>query len=247
MNRIWISTSMALVALATLGSGPATAQQVVSQGGEAEAGPAPGHERPVWAVEGVPDTVWILVEAEAAATDGDRGKEILKEAEAHAREAVTEAPEEVGRRFALAVVLGLRADREGGRTKVRAASQLHEELETILAMDPEHARARHLLGRLHAGVLRMNRVTRWVATNLLGGDALKAATWEEAERNLRFAAEQVPEVGEHHLQLANLYRDTERSDLALEEIEHVLALPAETPLAEATRAEALELREKLGG
>lgn len=237
-------TSLALAALAGLGAGPVSAWQDAAQGGADSPEP---RQRPVWAVEGVPDTVWILVEAEAAATDDDHGKALLKEAEIHARSAVQEHEADVGRRFALAVVLGLRADREGGRTKVRAASQLHEELEAILATDPEHARARHLLGRLHAGVLRMNRVTRWLATNVLGGDALKAATWEEAERNLRFAAEQVPEVGEHHLQLANLYRDTDRPDLALEEIEHVLALPADTPLAESTRAEALELREKLGG
>jgi hypothetical protein len=93
----------------------------------------------------------------------------------------------------------------------------------------------------------MNRITRWIATNLLGGDELKKATWEEAERNLAFAEAQIPEVAEHHLQLANLYRDTDRRDLALVEVEHVLALPATTPMEIATREEATELKEKLGG
>lgn len=93
----------------------------------------------------------------------------------------------------------------------------------------------------------MNRITRWVATNLLGGDALKAATWEEAERHLAFAEERIPEVAEHHLQLANLYRDTDRRDLALVEVEHVLGLPATTPMEIDTREEALELKERLGG
>ncbi|HSG48703.1 MAG TPA: hypothetical protein VLA43_12865 [Longimicrobiales bacterium] len=243
MNRRRYAPWLGLALLGTLCALPASGLQATDQ----DDGNRPPATRPVWAVEGVPDTVWLLVEAEAATPDRDRGKEILKEAEVHARAAVEGHEDDAGRRFALAVVLGLRADREGGRTKVRAASELHDELEVILELDPDHAPARHLLGRLHAGVLRMNRITRWVATNLLGGDALKAATWEEAERNLLFAAQRIPEVGEHHLQLANLYRDTDRTELALEEIEHVLALPAETPLAEATRGEALELREKLGG
>lgn len=203
--------------------------------------------RPIWAVDGVPDTVWILVEAEAASQDRDRGKELLKEAESHARAAVEGHEEDVGRRFALAVVLGLRADREGGRTKVRTASELNRELDAILELDTEHARARHILGRLHAGVLRMNGITRWLATNLLGGAELKKATWEEAERNLLFAEERVPDVAEHHLQLARLYLDTDRDSLAREEIEHVLTLPADSPMARNARAEALELRERTGG
>jgi hypothetical protein len=204
-------------------------------------------ERPPWAAVGVPDTVWILAEAHAAAEDKDDAKAILRDAEALAREALEGYESDVGRRFALAVILGMRANIEGGRTKVRAASEMNVQLDSILELDPEHARARHLLGRLHAGVRRMNRITRWIATNLLGGDELKKATWEEAERNLAFAEAQIPEVAEHHLQLANLYRDTDRRDLALVEVEHVLALPATTPMEIATREEATELKEKLGG
>jgi len=201
--------------------------------------------RPAWAVEGVPDTVRILVEAATADRDGDRAKELLREAEAEARRASDAAPDDVGRRFALAVVLGLRADREGGRTKVKAADALHRELVRILEQDPEHARARHLLGRLHAGVRRMNSVVRWIATRLLGGAALSEASWEEAERNLVFAEQRAPEVPDHHLQLANLYRDTGRPEPALAEIEHVLALPVTSAMDEAVRAEAIELRGKL--
>lgn len=224
----------------------------VDTAGQDEIGPLPdlrpaALDRPPWAAVGVPDTVWLLAEAHAAADDDDQAKAILREAETLARQALDGYESDVGRRFALAVVLGMRADIEGGRTKVRAASEMNVQLDTILELDPEHARARHLLGRLHAGVRRMNRITRWVATNLLGGDALKAATWEEAERHLAFAEERIPEVAEHHLQLANLYRDTDRRDLALVEVEHVLGLPATTPMEIDTREEALELKERLGG
>jgi hypothetical protein len=92
----------------------------------------------------------------------------------------------------------------------------------------------------------MNRVTRWIATNLLGGDELRKATWEAAEENLAFAEDRAPEIADHHLQLARLYHDTGRSELALRELDHVVEVPAVTALELAVRAEAMALREELG-
>ena len=196
---------------------------------------------PAWVVDGVPDTVWQLVEGTYAEEDDDRAKEMLKEAEVHARAATEGYETDVGRRFALAVVLGRRADIEGGRTKVVVASEFHEELAAVLELSPEHPQARHLMGRLYAGVRRMGRLTRWIATNLLGGSELKKATWEAAEGHLAFAEQAQPGVSQHHLQLANLYRDTDRVDLALVEVRHVLEIPANSPLEVAALDEAVEL------
>jgi hypothetical protein len=176
--------------------------------------------------EGGIDSVWVLIDASGAAEDRDHEKEILQRAETLARAALDGHEDDVPRLYALAAVLGLRANVEGGRTKIRVASELSTRLEEILALDPEHAGARHMLGRLHAAVRRMSRVTRWLATNLLGGDVLKTASWAEAEENLLFAEQHAPEVLDHHLQLALLYRDTDRPDLALAEITHVMDLQA---------------------
>jgi hypothetical protein len=198
-------------------------------------------QRPDWAAETVPDTVVVLVERANDTTDDDRRKDFLLEAERHARAALTGHELDIGRRYALAVVLGLRANAEGGQSKVRAAADMSTELEAILASDSSHAGARHMLGRLHAGVRRMNRVTRWLATNLLGGDALKRATWEAAEVNLAYAEEHAPGVADHHLQLALLYRDTGRPALALEEISHVREFQATNAWEMAVHAEAAEV------
>ena len=203
--------------------------------------------RPAWAEAGVPEGVWRVAEFAASLADDEAARALLGEAEAEARRAVASDPDAVGARFGLAVVLGMRADREGGRARVQAAAALHRELEEILARDPEHPRARHLLGRLPAGVQRWNGVVRWIAPRLLGGGALDGGSWGEAERHLAFAEAAEPQVADHHLQLANLYRDTGRPKAALEEVEHVLARPAATPREEAVRAEALALRESLGG
>ena len=209
------------------------------------AAPITTGERPAWVVDGVPDSVWILVEASMAADEEDRAKDLLVQAETYARAATEGHADDVGRRFALAVVLGLRANSEGGRTKVNAASELHRELEAILELDSQHARARHMLGRLHAGVRRMSGITRWIATNLLGGAELKKATWETAEQHLTFAEQQVPEVPDLQLQLANLYADTDRLEFALQELEHIFQLPAVSPMERAVWDEALEVKEDL--
>lgn len=202
-------------------------------------------EKPAWVVGDVPDTVWILMETAVASPDEDRMKELLLEAEGHARAAVVGYEENVGRRFALAAVLGMRADREGGRTKVKAAAALHDELDVVLALDPEHAQAHYMMGRLHAGVRRMNGVVRWLATSLLGGETLKQASWEEAERHLTFAVNAAPEVPDHHLQLARVYRDTGRPELALPRLAHVLSMEVTSPMEREARAEALEIQAEI--
>ena len=201
-------------------------------------------KRPTWVVDGVPDSVWMLVEASWTTDDKDRRKGILKQAETHARAAGEGHSDDVGRRFALAVVLASRADVEGGRTQVRTAVEFQREVEAILEIDLQHARARHLLGRLYAGVRRTNRLTRWMATNLLGGGALKKATWQAAEEHLSFAEQQAPEVSGHHLQLAALYEDTDRLELALQELEHVFPWPVGSPIERAVWDEALEVKEE---
>jgi hypothetical protein len=124
---------------------------------------------------------------------------------------------------------------------------LYDELKILLDLDPEHAQARHMMGRLHAGVRRMNRVKRWVATNILGGGALKNASWEEAEQNLSFAENKAPEVPDHHLQLARLYIDTDRPELASIELAHVLDLSATSAMEHKARLEALDLQAALEG
>jgi hypothetical protein len=195
--------------------------------------------------EGVSETVWRLADAASTTSDAEERACLLLAAEREARSELDAAPQDVARRFALAVVIGLRADRESGRTKVRAASQLHRELEQILALDPEHARARHMLGRLHAGVMRMNGVTRWIATNLLGGGTLKAASWTEAERHLAFAEAHAPEVFDHHFELARMYEDTRRLDQALAEARHVTGLEPRSEMERAVRQRTVDLIEKL--
>jgi hypothetical protein len=230
LNRLFMIAAVVLAAT----SAPAAFQDNHSAGA-----------RPAWAVDGVTDTVWMSVESALAEEDKDRTKTMLRDAEVQARSALAGNEGHAGRRFALAVVLGLRIEREGGRTKIHIASEMKKELDATLAIDPMHGRARHLRGRLNAAVLRMGAITRFLATSILGGGELKKATWQQAESDLVFAEAQVPGVSDHHMQLANLYRDTKRPELARAEVEHVLAIPCHSRMETAVREEALRLKKKL--
>lgn len=210
----------------------------------AQSGPS-ATTRPAWVGDGVPDTLWVMIESALAEQDKDRTKTMLKEAEAQARSSMVGHEGETGRRFGLAVVLGLRTEREGGKTKIGIATDLKKELDATLVLDPMHARARHLRGRLNAAILRMNRVTRWLATSILGGAELKKATWQLAESDLAFAELTAPEVSDHHMQLAKLYRDTKRPELARTEVAHVLAMPFFSSMETAVHDEALKLKKAL--
>jgi hypothetical protein len=240
-----ISRRVTAVTAGVLIAGATHTSAQVAPSGEAGGDGLERMEKPAWVVGDVPDTVWLLMENAVAAKGEDTMKALLVEAEGHARSAVVGNEDNVGRRFALAAVLGMRADREGGRTKVKAASALHDELKVVLELDPDHAQAHYMMGRLHAGVRRMNGITRWLATNLLGGATLKQASWEKAEQHLAFAEATAPEVPDHHLQLARVYRDTGRPELALPELDHVIRMEVTSPMEREAREEALQIQEEI--
>jgi hypothetical protein len=132
-----------------------------------------------------------------------------------------QSPEDVDVQFFVAAVLGARSEVEGGRSKIRVAQALLDRLHAVLALEPAHPGSLHLLGRLHASVMRMDWVTRFLATRILGGSKLRAASWDEAERLLETAISTEPCVGDHYYQLARVYADRGKHSLARE---HLVAL-----------------------
>lgn len=196
---------------------------------------------PAWAGSDVPEPLWRL--AEAALEAGERARQIclFREAEAEARALLDADSTDLGARFGLAAVLGLRADREEGKDLLRTASALYVELERILATDSEHARARHALGRLQAGIMRMSGMKRFVATKFMGGEVLSRASWKGAEENLAWAERTMPDVIDHHYEMAHLYIDTDRPTLAVEELAHVLSHEPRSAMERDTHRKAVDL------
>lgn len=142
-----------------------------------------------------------------------------------ARALVREAPGDAHARYLHAVALGQRLELTGIREKVRLGAATRAEAETALELDPDHPGAHHVLGRLHAGTMRLNPVARFLAKRVLGAEALEGASWERAEDHFVRAHRLEPDNPRHSVELGVLYLDTDRPDEAL----RVLRLAAEAP------------------
>lgn len=146
--------------------------------------------------------------------------------EAQARAAVADSPGDVEAQYALAVVMGARTDLAEGRDRLSLADALLRQVERVLALDPSHPGAHHILGRLEAAVMRMGGLERFLARHVLGGEVVAEASWDGARAHLEAAEEGAPCIPEHHYELARLLHERERPALALREVGHVLELTA---------------------
>lgn len=193
-------------------------------------------------------TLALAIEAIAtgrAQAEKEDRKCYFRMAEALARHLLFEDPGNPEARYWYAAAMALRANDEGGRTQVQLAKSAHEQSLLALSLVPDHAGAHYIVGRLHAAVMRLSRVKRFVATKILGGSALSAASWETAESHLAAAARLDPGVPEYHYELGALYLDTGRPELALAAFEEVIACPRVHPTDGALQAMAEERAARL--
>ncbi len=149
-----------------------------------------------------------------ALTDRDQRVDVLGRALTYGRRAAAADGGYADGRYWLAVVSALLAEDSGGGDRLLLAQQAWEESTAVLHADSLHAGAHHVQGRLHAAVMRMNPVKRFLAQKILGADLLGRARWEHAEHHLRRAAELAPHETVHHLELGVLYQDLGREDEA---------------------------------
>jgi tetratricopeptide (TPR) repeat protein len=168
-------------------------------------------------------------------------------AEAYARDAVDVNPDGTMGHHFVAVTMGQRALNQGIRTRVAMAEEVRQQAEIVLALDSTFAGAYHVLGRWHAEVKRLGRVSGFLARRLFGGDRFGDASWEEAERLMRHAIELDPYASMHALELARILIDTDRPDEARAELSRALDLPVREPIDPLYHQQAQELLRELGG
>jgi len=136
------------------------------------------------------------------------------------------APSDVERLHELAAVLGTLTELQGASAKVRTAQELDALTRQILEIEPGHAGTHHIIGRLHAAVMRLSRIERFVATRLLGGSALSAASWKTARHHLEAAATRDPCSPQHRYELARLYAERGDPARAVEQLSEILRMPS---------------------
>ena len=202
----WSGVSSLLIAAATLVPLAAAGQQA------SQAAPEPGQGGS--APTGLSSRCAARPEADPFLAEVARARDIEDEAasraalealEPEARRRAEESPNDVTAQYHLAAVMGARLDHEDGADKIAGANELHDQAARVLALAPQHAGASYMMGKMHASVLRLGGFKRFLATNVLGGSALKNASWEQAQALLEVAVQEDPCVPEHHFELARVY------------------------------------------
>jgi Tfp pilus assembly protein PilF len=77
----------------------------------------------------------------------------------------------------------------------------------------------------NAEIMRLSRLERWAARNLLGGGVLGEASWDNAQVYLERAVSIEPNRITHRLDLAGVYADRGEKDKAREQYETIARLP----------------------
>jgi uncharacterized protein (TIRG00374 family) len=142
-----------------------------------------------------------------------------------ARALVLSAPQDAEAHYVYAVALGHRLELSGTREKIRLGAATRAQAEMSLALDPDHAGAHHVLGRLNAAAMRLSTLTRFVARRVLGATALEGASWDQAEYHFTRAIALEPWNPRHSLELGVLYADTGRPAEALAALSRAIAAP----------------------
>ena len=200
----------------------------------------PGSARPAGSLRNVPHLI-----AHARGHDSSPVRRaIYLEVESLAEARLGEDPDDIEARWWRIAAMGLRVDEESHRGQITLAREIHQEARWILARDPHHAGAHHAMGRLHAGVLRVHPVARFLVLRLVGEEELRGASWEGAAEHLRQAVASEPCLLTHRFELVRVLLDAGRVQEARTELDAMLALEDRAPLDPVVRSRALELWEE---
>ena len=194
-----------------------------------------------------PDGVREALERGWAASDSDERMEAFEEAEGLARDALEDDPCDADARWWLVASLGFRAQEASLHRRVPLAREVHQEALELLEAAPDHAGAHHTVGRLHAGIERLNRAERWLLLRIVGDEHWESASLEKAEAHLHQALALQPGVPHHRVEMARILKAKDRPKEAHWHALIARGLPSDAPLAHWYRGWAADLLETLNG
>jgi hypothetical protein len=119
-----------------------------------------------------------------------------RRSEAHAARVVARDSLRVEGLYLLAAAEGRRALQERPRVIAELAQEVWILAQRVLAVEPGHAGAHNILGKVNFEVMTLGRVKRFLAQLLVGDNAaLDSASWEEAERHQLASVAEAPYDG----------------------------------------------------
>jgi tetratricopeptide (TPR) repeat protein len=150
--------------------------------------------------------------------------------------AVAIHPDGVEGRYWRGAVTGRRALNAVAEYGAELAQQAYEDARAILSLQPDHAGAHNILGRIFFEIMSMSRIERFIGRTFVRTDALRASSWEESELHLEAATAASPDRVLFQHNLAELYRKRGREEearAAYMRVTHMLAVhPSDAALQE---------------
>ncbi len=137
-------------------------------------------------------------------------EQYYQHASEYARRAIAADPAGAEGYFGLSRALGRIAQSVSPKERVKYAADIRKNALRTLEIDPSHAGAMHVMGVWNAEVMRLNSFARVFAKTFVGGKVFDTASWAEATRYMEASVKADPARLVHHLDLARIYRDTDR-------------------------------------
>lgn len=185
------------------------------------------------------------VHAALLAEDGGIRDEHLDAAERMARHLVELDSASADAHYWLAVALGIRTEHSGPWQKLTTGREVFFTTARVLELDSLHAGGHEMMGRLHAGVMRLPWLVRSLALRMGMGQVLGDASWAQAEAHYRRAAELDQTAIAPRLELAKLLLGQGREDEAGPVLAATVELPARSTVDERMLDEARGLLRRL--
>lgn len=151
-------------------------------------------------------------------------KGMAEKSMAYAKRAVALNPKNAKAHLSLAVSCGKLTDFVSNKQKLEYSKLIRDEALQAIALDPGDDESWHILGRWHFGIANVNPVLKSIASLIYGG--LPAASNEEALKCLKKAQMLAPHRIKHRSELARIYTQLGKSELAAAEWKLVVSLPS---------------------
>ena len=155
----------------------------------------------------------------------DNAKRIADLALDYGNRALAADPKSAKAHLNLAISYGHLTDFVSNKTKLEYSKVIRDETLKSIELDATDDFAWHVLGRWEAGVANVNGMLKALATLVYGG--MPKASNEEAVKCFKKAIEIAPQRLVHHAELAHVYKQMGKNDLALQEWQNTLGIRAQ--------------------
>jgi len=168
-------------------------------------------------------------------------------AERVARIAVSVAPDSANGYYVLSAAIGRTSLTKSKKERVRRAGEIREFALRALAIEPNHDKATHILGRWNAEIMRLSSLERFFAKNFLGGKIFNAASWDSAVVYMDRAVALSSANIYHRLSLAEILVDMKRYGEARSHLAMIPDLPLYDVMDPQYKLDAAALRRRIEG